>query len=633
MFAPEPDALQIDCEHPATCLELLEVLQELADVVQIEWPAGVKFRVSRAYGVEDLQVSLGRQRDWFVADGGLRLDDGTVLELRRLLDATRAGHGRFVPLGEDGFLALSENLARRLNEVALLDDANSGAAKLPLTAALALADATEGAHLQATEEWQQAIQRIQEALALQPEPPTTLQAQLRAYQVDGFQWLARLAHWGGGACLADDMGLGKTLQALAMLLRRAPEGPALVIAPTSVCQNWLDEAQRFAPTLRVQWFNGANRAALLEAVGPYDVLVCSYTLLQQEIESFQEKSWHSVVLDEAQAVKNFSTKRAQAVLALKADFRLAVTGTPVENRLEELWMVFRFLNPGLLGSRERFLERFATPIERSNNAEVRAHLRRLIAPFILRRTKSEVLTELPPRTEITLSVEPEADESAFHEALRQNTLATLADATVPANRKRFQVLTELMRVRRACCHPQLIAPETTVSSAKLKAFADLVTELVANRHKALVFSQFVDYLSLLRAQLDSMGIRYQYLDGSTPAAERAQRVQAFQGGAGELFLISLRAGGVGLNLTAADYVIITDPWWNPAVEDQAASRAHRMGQERPVTVYRLVVKGSIEERIMQLHGEKRALAEGLFTGEEFGGAWSVDDLMQLLRGR
>jgi SNF2 family DNA or RNA helicase len=504
--------------------------------------------------------------------------------------------------------------------------------EMKLAAALALAELTEGMQLQSSAPWQEAMQRIGEALALRPEPPSTLQAQLRPYQLEGFRWLARLAHWGGGACLADDMGLGKTLQTLAVLLMRAPQGPALVIAPTSVCQNWVDEARRFAPTLRTQWFVGAERAALLEAAGPFDVLVCSYTLLQQEIESFAAKSWHSLVLDEAQAVKNFSTKRAQAVLALQADFRVAVTGTPVENRLEELWMVMRFLNPGLLGSRERFGERFVGPIERSNDAAMRAQLRRLIAPFMLRRTKSEVLTELPPRTEITLSVEPDADEAAFHEALRQNALAALADPSVPSHQKRFQVLAELMRVRRACCHPQLVAPEVNVAGAKLKAFLELVTELIANRHKALVFSQFVDHLTLLRTHLDPTGVRYQYLDGSTPAAERVRRVQAFQSGEGDLFLISLRAGGVGLNLTAADYVIITDPWWNPAVEDQAASRAHRMGQERPVTVYRLVVKGSIEERIMQLHGAKRALAEGLFTGEEFGGAWSVEDLLQLLRG-
>jgi SNF2 family DNA or RNA helicase len=415
-----------------------------------------------------------------------------------------------------------------------------------------------------------------------------------------------------------------------VLLARAPQGPALVIAPTSVCQNWIDEVRRFAPTLNVKLFEGGERKALIDSAGPFDVLVCSYTLLQQEIEMFSARQWHSLVLDEAQAVKNFSTKRAQAVLSLQAEFRVAATGTPIENRLEELWMLFRFLNPGLLGPRDQFNERFAGPIERGN-VEVRAHLRRFIAPFIMRRTKTDVLTELPARTEIVLTIEPESEEQAFHEALRQSALDALADQSKPPQQRRFQVLAELMRVRRACCDPSLVTPTANVGSAKLDAFSDLVQELIANRHKALVFSQFVDYLTLLRGRLDELDISYQYLDGSTPAAERSTRVKAFQEGEGDLFLISLRAGGVGLNLTAADYVIITDPWWNPAVEDQAASRAHRMGQDRPVTVYRLAMKDSIEERIMNLHAEKRALADSLFTGEEFGGAWSVDDLMQLLR--
>jgi superfamily II DNA or RNA helicase len=629
-FSVDGDTLEAQWEDPTQCLALVEALQALTAEVRIEWPAGIKFRISRTYTMGDMQMTLNRQQNWFTATGGLTLDGGEVIGLRRLIDAVRSNEGRFIPLGDGGFVALSDDLRRRINEISLLDESKEGPAQLPLPAAIALADATEGASLQLGEEWEATLSKIEEAQALDFELPSTLQAELRGYQLDGYKWLSRLAHWGGGACLADDMGLGKTVQTIAILLARAPHGAALVIAPTSVCQNWIDEARRFAPTLNVRLFEGADRTALIDSSGPFDVLVCSYTLLQQEVEAFAAKLWHSLVLDEAQAVKNFSTKRAQAVLSLQAAFRIAATGTPVENRLEELWMLFRFLNPGLLGSRERFNERFATPIERGDS-DVRAHLRRFIAPFVLRRTKTEVLTELPPRTEIVLTIKPEPEEQAFHQALRESALNVLSDQSKPPQQRRFQVLAELMRVRRACCDPTLVAPNAKVGSAKLDAFAELVTELIANRHKALVFSQFVDYLSLLRGRLDELGIRYQYLDGSTPMADRSARVRAFQGGDGDLFLISLRAGGVGLNLTAADYVIITDPWWNPAVEDQAASRAHRMGQERPVTVYRLAMKDSIEERIMNLHAEKRALADSLFTGEEFGGAWSVEDLMQLLR--
>jgi SNF2 family DNA or RNA helicase len=298
-------------------------------------------------------------------------------------------------------------------------------------------------------------------------------------------------------------------------------------------------------------------------------------------------------------------------------------------------MLFRFLNPGLLGSRESFSERFAGPIERRQDAPALVRLKKLIAPFVLRRTKSEVLSELPPLTEIVHVIEPSEEERAFHEALRRSAVDVIAAGTLPPEQRRFRVLVELMRIRRACCDPRLVAGDTGIDSiagAKLEAFAELAVELVAGRHKALVFSQFVDYLGLLRSKLETLGLSYQYLDGSTPAADRARRVKAFQSGEGDFFLISLKAGAFGLNLTAADYVIIADPWWNPAVEDQAAGRAHRMGQRRPVTVYRLVIKDSVEERIMSLHRDKRALAEGLFAGEEFGKALSVEELAALLRG-
>jgi len=293
-------------------------------------------------------------------------------------------------------------------------------------------------------------------------------------------------------------------------------------------------------------------------------------------------------------------------------------------------MLFHFLNPGLLGSRERFGARFAAPIERHQDERAQAHLRKLISPFVLRRIKAAVLGELPERTEINLAVEPSPQEQAFHAALRDSALDAIADPALTPVQRRFRVLSELMRVRRACCDPRLVAPEAGLAGAKLETFSELAQELAASRHKALVFSQFVDYLHILRTRLESLGLSYQYLDGSTPAEERARSVRAFQAGEGDFFLISLRAGGLGLNLTAADYVVICDPWWNPAVEEQAVGRAHRMGQQRPVTVYRLVVEGSVEERIMALHREKRALAEGLFSGESFGQSLSLEELAGLL---
>ena len=338
------------------------------------------------------------------------------------------------------------------------------------------------------------------------------------------------------------------------------------------------------------------------------------------------------MLDEAQAIKNMTTKRSQAAMQLNAGFRVATTGTPVENRLDELWNLFRFLNPGLLGSHQSFTTRFANPIERERDKAARTLLKKLIRPFILRRSKSQVLEELPPRTEIVQRVELSPEEAAFYEALRRQALESLGEAGEQSpGERQIRILAEITRLRRACCHPRLVLPDSPLSSAKLAAFREIVDELRANGHRALVFSQFVSHLDLLREELDKDGIGYRYLDGSTPAKERQAQVASFQAGQGELFLISLKAGGVGLNLTAADYVIHMDPWWNPAVEDQASDRAHRIGQKRPVTVYRLVAANTIEEKIVALHGQKRELADSLLEGTETALRVSADDLLELLR--
>jgi SNF2 family DNA or RNA helicase len=430
------------------------------------------------------------------------------------------------------------------------------------------------------------------------------------------------------------MGLGKTIQALALVLSRAPMGPTLVLAPMSVCGNWVDEALRFAPTLNPQRFGPGDRQAMLDSAGPFDLIISSYGLLQTEGERLAGVHWQTIVADEAQAFKNALTKRSQAIMRLRAAFRMITTGTPIENHLGELWNLFRFINPGLLGSLETFNRRYAIPIEQDKDQGARTRLRSLLRPFILRRLKSDVLTELPPRTEITLRLELSDGEQALYEAMRRQAVERLDASADKANagQQRMILLAEIMRLRRVCCHPRLALPDSDLPSAKLDAFREIVDELLDNRHKALVFSQFVDHLHLIRADLDARGIRYQYLDGTTPERQRRAAVSAFQAGEGDLFLISLRAGGAGLNLTAADYVIHMDPWWNPAVEDQASDRAHRIGQERPVTVYRLVAKDSIEERIIRLHAAKRDLADGLLAGTEDGGRLSYEDMLELIGG-
>jgi SNF2 family DNA or RNA helicase len=358
-------------------------------------------------------------------------------------------------------------------------------------------------------------------------------------------------------------------------------------------------------------------------------VVVSYTLLMREAERFAAVSFATLVLDEAQAVKNPDTARAKAVRALKAEARLALSGTPVENRLAELWSLYRLVFPGLLGSRESFRERFAAPIERTRDPNARAALARVVRPFLLRRTKAEVARELPPRVETVVPIVLSEGERRLYEDTRLAALARLEGAAGPG--KRFEVLAALTRLRLAACHPRLVDADSPLPSSKLERFLEVVEALRAEGGRALVFSQFVKHLALVREALEARGVPLQYLDGQTPAAERETRVAAFQRGEGDVFLISLKAGGTGLNLTAADHVLHLDPWWNPAAEDQATDRAHRIGQTKPVTVTRLISEGTIEEAILALHEEKRDLASSLLSEADGAAALSTEQLLSLLR--
>jgi superfamily II DNA or RNA helicase len=617
---------------PEQALAVLERLPQLSEVAGVDWPRGKPVRVM-GVAASALQVAVRSGADWFGVDGEVRIDEGRVIGLQRLLQLAQSSRGsRFVALGDGDYLALTEHLRRQLADLQALAQPGADGLRLPLAAAAWLADTLQDVAVVGDSPWAGRLARLDEAAALEPRLPAALQAELRSYQFEGFVWMARLAHAGLGACLADDMGLGKTVQTLALLLHRAAEGPALVIAPTSVCSNWVAEAQRFAPGLRVSMYGEGDRTTVLDGAQPGDLVVASYALAQVDADAVGRVVWGTLVLDEAQALKNAATKRARSVATLQAGFRLALTGTPVENRLADLWSIMNLLNPGLLGSSGQFTERFANSIERDRDPAAQARLRRLVAPFLLRRTKGQVLADLPPRTEIIHRVEPGPEERAFLEASRRDALERVASLGLErgAGHAAFHVLAELTRLRRAACDPRLVAPELGLVGAKVHEFEQLATELVAGRHKALVFSQFTDFLKLLAARLDACGLSYQYLDGSTPAAERGKRVAAFQRGEGDLFLISLKAGGFGLNLTAADYVLIVDPWWNPAAEDQALGRAHRIGQLRPVTVYRLVTAGSIEERIVALHRDKRLLADGILDGQDSTAPLGAEALQALL---
>jgi SNF2 family DNA or RNA helicase len=614
------------CENLEDSLELLLQLKTLSKEVILFWPKGKAIKLPQESKPEHIDIKIGGGRDWFSIDGQLALDNGEVIAMERLLTLLHTSPGRFIQLGETEFISLTHELRKHLEAIARLS--HNGKFN-PLTAPL-FDDITEGMQVKANKAWKQQLAKVSQAEQQTLPVPSTLQAQLRDYQIEGFHWLNRLSHWGAGACLADDMGLGKTLQSLALILTRAQDGPTLILAPTSVCMNWLDEAQRFAPTLRCTPFGTGNRQTQLNNAGPFDVIVCSYGLLQHEASRLADVTWHTIVADEAQAIKNPATKRSKAAMSLSADFKMITTGTPIENHLGELWNLFRFINPGLLDTLDNFNQRFAYPIEHSHDRGAKQHLKQLIQPFILRRMKTDVLTELPPRTEITLHVELSDEEKVFYEALRRQAVEKIQQHHDHPGQQHVKMLAEIMRLRRACCHPQLVVPDSTIPSSKLKLFGATVQELLDNRHKALVFSQFVSHLSILREYLDEQNISYQYLDGSTPIKKRKLAVDAFQRGEGDLFLISLKAGGAGLNLTAADYVIHMDPWWNPAVEDQASDRAHRLGQQRPVTIYRMVASGTIEEKIVNLHDTKRDLANSLLEGSEMAGKMSVQEILKLI---
>jgi SNF2 family DNA or RNA helicase len=619
---------------PEDCLQALMELQEISDKVIIEWPEGEKLSISHQASLKNLNLKIRTNRqNWFGISGELVLDQELVIDLKDFLNRIREQPGRFVQVGSGQFIALTREFRKRLDELNTFAaegaDNDQEVVVHPL-AAPSLGKLTQEANTTADRAWHEHLSRIEDTQNYTPELPSTLRAELRDYQLEGYHWLARLAHWGVGGCLADDMGLGKTLQSLAIILLQAANGPSLVVAPTSVSTNWLSEVARFTPTLKIKQLSGKNRPRTIKQLGKFDLLITTYTLLQQEIDALSEIPWQTIVLDEAQAIKNAATKRSQAAMSLQGAFKLITTGTPIENHLGELWNLFQFINPGLLGTHKQFNERFAIPIERFNNREARLRLKKLIRPFILRRIKSQVLEELPSRTEVTLEVGMGDEELHFYEALRQNALEQL-ERTTDNRGRHLQVLTEIMKLRQACCNPRLITADTAIGSSKLALFSSLIEDLIRGQHKVLVFSQFIGHLNIIREYLDKRKITYQYLDGSTSSKHRKERVEAFQSGEGDLFLISLKAGGLGLNLTAADYVIHMDPWWNPAVEDQASDRAHRIGQTRPVTIYRLVCKHTIEEKIVQLHQEKRDLADSLLEGTDTSGRLSTEELINLIK--
>ncbi|MBE0379948.1 DEAD/DEAH box helicase [Pseudoalteromonas prydzensis] len=609
-------------EDISQAIELLETAQQQQSLV-LSWDESSQgMQVAKS---KHLSLNLNDDNDWLSVSGNISLPSGQVYELQTLLKAPR--RGSILEFSEGNSLLLDQrltNLLNRLEGMQNLDKHNptdelriANARALPLHKTIAdLGDVTFG------ESWQTRLAKFEQTI--EPTLPVHLINVLRDYQVVGVNWLMQLANWGLNACLADDMGLGKTLQTLTVLQMRSSLGASLVVAPKSVCHNWRVETERFAASLNVKIIENATACSdVLATAGKHDLVIVSYGLLPLISEQLCQFSFANIVFDEAQAIKNPLSLRAKAAFALNGQFKVALSGTPIENHLGELWSLFNFLMPGFLHTLPVFKKRFGNADKNQQQADT---LKTLIAPFILRRTKQTVLTELPEKTEINLTFALSDKEQALYEATRLNALEQ-------ANQEDSQyitILASLTKLRRACIAPQLLLESSKLPSSKLDTAEAIITELLENNHQALIFSQFVDVLKLLEQRLQKRGIEYCYLDGSMSSNKRKQQVDKFQAGDAPLFLISLKAGGIGLNLTAADYVVHLDPWWNPAVEQQASDRAHRLGQTRPVTVYRLIAQNTIEEKILQLHEHKQALADKVLAGSGDAGQMSKDQLLALL---
>ena len=587
------------------------------------------------------KISVGVSVQGSVLD--LEVDTGEfpVSELKALLKSLHQKK-RYHRLRDGRLLRLDDSLEvlDELNETLELSGAKLGQnhAQLPLYRAPSLDWALSGqtgVRFNRDDAFRRISRSFHAVKDSEYAPPASLQKTLRKYQRDGYRWLRTLDGYGMGGILADDMGLGKTVQVLSYLLAMKQNGqtlPSLIVCPASLVLNWAEECQKFTPELSCVVVDGdaAHRAELAESWPAADLVVTSYDLLRRDEALYEGQEFYACILDEAQAIKNHTTQKYKAVCKVRSRVRFALTGTPVENRLGELWSIFSFLMPGYLPPYKSFCSRFEKPIVQEEDQTAVRRLNQLTGPFILRRMKSDVLKELPPKTENVYRIELKEEQRKLY-------LAAVVDAREKLQaakpEDKMAVFAVLMRLREICCDPRLIADNWEGGSAKLDACVELVSSAVEGGHRILLFSQFTSMLELLAKRLDAEGISHFTLQGSTPKPVRAELVRRFNGGEVSVFLISLRAGGTGLNLTAADIVIHYDPWWNVAAQNQATDRAYRIGQQNPVQVYKLIAQDTIEEKIVELQQAKQSLADTV-TGTADGAILSMrpDELLQLLEG-
>ena len=636
-FAPYSDYMSRSTVWEVSAHQLVPIVRALTAE---GWHVSAEGRVYQSPGRINMSVTSGI--DWF--DLTATVEFGTeTLPLGDVLSALRRREV-MVRLGDGTVGLLPDEWLRRYGPLAATGEATADGLRFkPSQAALldVLLSAQEAhAAISIDERFTQAREALARFDKVEPaDPPASFTGTLRTYQREGLGWLKFLRTFGFGGCLADDMGLGKTIMVLALLEWRRTDPtvadtdrrPSLVVVPRSLIHNWHAEAAKFAPGLRVVDYSGADRTANTLSLADCDVVLATYGTLRQDIAHLKDAEFEYVILDEAQTIKNAATAASKAVRLLRGRHRLALSGTPIENHLGELWSLFDFLNPGLLGSSSLF-GGSVRPL--APDPETLTVMARGLRPFILRRTKEQVAKDLPPRTEQTILCELEPKQRAYYNGVRahyQQSVLSRVDSSGLAKSK-MHILEALLRLRQAACHPGLIdAERESDASAKLDMLVPRLAEIAESGHKALVFSQFTSFLALLRPRLDALGLTYEYLDGRT--RDRRTHVDRFQTDpACPIFLISLKAGGVGLNLTAAGYVFLLDPWWNPAVEAQAIDRAHRIGQLREVFAYRLIAKGTIEEKVLELQRSKRELADAILRADGGGIRGITRDDVEMLLG-
>jgi superfamily II DNA or RNA helicase len=624
---------------------------------RIEIAADFPYAVRRPDGECRIDIDTASGIDWFSVGLGIQVDGAdvdllpvvrTILNSPYLLDAANApppDEDVYVPLGDGRYVAINSarlaGIARTLQGLLEPGD-DPGRSRIPAARlgdlAMLAPDESAGLRITSGERLRELARALSDPDAAGgDERPARLQGELRGYQAQGLRWLQVLLRHGFGGILADDMGLGKTIQALAHILTEKEAGrldaPCLIVAPTSVVPTWVAEARRFAPDLATVAVQGKARADRHAAADTADLVVTSYALLRQDRERFAGRAYGIVICDEAQALKNPKALAAAILRELSARQVICLTGTPLENSLEDLWSLMRLTVPGALGERKAFRQTFRTPIEHRGDSQRREQLSRRVRPFLLRRRKADVAADLPARTEITDSVVLSGAQRDLYETVRASMDARVREAirNHGVNRSQITVLEALLKLRQVCCDPRLLDAERARGagqSAKLERLRSLLADLRAEGRRVLVFSQFTSMLDLIEPAVQAAAMPYVRLDGST--ADRETPVRRFQDGEVPVFLVSLKAGGTGLNLTAADTVIHYDPWWNPAVSAQATDRAHRIGQDKPVFVYHLIAEGTVEARMRELQAHKRDLAQFIDTEGAQGGGLDEADVDMLL---